>query len=113
MADDVLRISVSESAKFFGLEQRTIRRAIKQGEVSYVIVRGRYRISLKSLLRWSQRKPTAKNKLATKGFGQFVDRWKITNTRYSPNPALLNNRQNPHLPSAPQTNGPPAPAPLP
>jgi len=91
MPSEILRVSVAEAAKFFGLEQKTIRRAIKQGEVAYVIVRGRYRISFASLLAWSQGKPTVKNKLASKGVGQFVDRWKITNTHFSPNPARLKN----------------------
>lgn len=100
MNDDILRVSVAEGAKFFGLDQRTIRRAIKQGEIGYVIVRGRYRISFKSLLQWSQLKATVKNKLATRGIGQFVDRWKITNTRFSPNPALLTRRKNPEHPVA-------------
>lgn len=100
MNEDILRVSVSEGAKFFGLDQRTIRRAIKNGEISYVVVRGRYRISFKSLLQWSQLKATVKNKLATRGIGQFVDRWKITNTRFSPNPALLAKRKNPERPAA-------------
>lgn len=89
MADEILRVSVSEAAKFFGIDQRTIRRAIKTGDISYVIVRGRYRITFKSLLQWSQGKPTVRNKLTSRGVGQFVDRWKITNTHFSPNPALL------------------------
>lgn len=89
MPEDILRVSVSEAAKFFGLEQRTVRRAIKAGSVSYVVVRGRYRISFKSLLAWSQSKPRVQKKLVSQGVGQFVDRWKITNTHFSPNPALL------------------------
>lgn len=89
MNEEMLRVTVSEGARLFGLEQRTIRRAIKNGEIAYVIVRGRYRINFKSLLHWSQGKPTVRKKLEIKGIGQFVERWKITNTRFSPNPALL------------------------
>lgn len=89
MTDEILRVSIAEAAKFFGLEQKTIRRAIKSGDLSYVVVRGRYRITFKSLLAWSQGKPTVRNKLSSKGVGQFVERWKITNTHFSPNPALL------------------------
>ena len=89
MIDEILRVSIAEAAKFFGLEQKTIRRAIKSGDLGYVVVRGRYRITFKSLLAWSQGKPTVRNKLSTKGVGQFVERWKITNTHFSPNPALL------------------------
>lgn len=84
-----LRLSVSEAAKFFGVEQKTIRRAIKAGELRYVVVRGRYRITLESLLTWSQKRPKVRNKLSTTGIGQYVDRWKIKNRLYSPNPEKL------------------------
>lgn len=85
----MIRLSVSESAKFFGVEQKTVRRAIKDGSLRYVVVRGRYRISFESLLEWSQKRPKVKNKLATQGVGQYVDKWKIKNKLYSPNPATL------------------------
>jgi excisionase family DNA binding protein len=85
----VIRLSVSESAKFFGVSQRTIARAIKNGEVTYIVIRGRYKLNLDSLLKWSQKKPTVKNKLAKQGVGQYVDKWKISNPHYSPNPDKL------------------------
>lgn len=89
MPEEILRISIGEAAKFFGIGQRTIRRAIKSGGLAYIIVRGRYRITFKSLLSWSQKKPTVRKKLASRGIGQFVERWKITNPHFSPNPGLL------------------------
>lgn len=85
----MIRLSVSEAAKFFGVEQKTIRRALKSSELRYVVIRGRYRISFESLLEWSQKRPKVKNKLSTAGVGQFVERWKIRNRLYSPNPAML------------------------
>ncbi|MBI4135533.1 helix-turn-helix domain-containing protein [Candidatus Uhrbacteria bacterium] len=85
----MIRLSVSEAAKFFGIEQKTIRRAIKAGDVRYVVVRGRYRITFESLLDWSQRRPKVRNKLSTQGVGQYVGQWKIRNRLYSPNPATL------------------------
>src|SRR3989338_1173864 len=85
----MIRLSVSEAAKFFGVEQKTIRRAIKTGELRYVVVRGRYRIAFESLLTWSQKRPKVKNKLSTSGVGQYVGQWKIKNKLYSPNPAAL------------------------
>ena len=86
-----IRLSVSEAAKFFGIEQKTVRRAIKDGSLRYVVVRGRYRIAFESLLEWSQKRPKVKNKLSTAGVGQYVDRWKIKNKLYSPNPTILEN----------------------
>ena len=85
----MIRLSVSEAAKFFGVEQKTIRRAIKAGELRYVVVRGRYRLSFESLLAWSQKRPKVRNKLSTHGVGQYVGQWKIKNKLYSPNPAAL------------------------
>lgn len=88
----LIRLSVSEAAKFFGIEQKTVRRAIKDGSLRYVVVRGRYRIAFESLLEWSQKRPKIKNKLIANGIGQYVDKWKIKNKLYSPNPAVLENK---------------------
>jgi excisionase family DNA binding protein len=89
----MIRLPVSESAKFFGVEQKTIRRAIKAGELRYVVVRGRYKITFESLLDWSQKRPKVKTKLAKEGLGQYVGQWKIKNRLYSPNPAALDKEE--------------------
>lgn len=91
----MIRLSVSEAAKFFGIEQKTIRRAIKNGEVRYIVVRGRYRIIFESLLEWSQKRPKIKNKLSTAGVGQYVNQWKIRNKLFSPNPATIKQETKP------------------
>lgn len=90
-SDNIIRLSVSEASRFFGVDQKTIRRAISNQEIRYVVVRNRYKIHFESLLKWSQQKTTIKNKLASNGIGQYVDTWKIKNKLYSPNPASLNN----------------------
>lgn len=84
-----IRLTVAEAAKLFGVEQKTIRRAVKEGHIRYVIIRGRYRINFDSLLAWSQGRTKIGNKLASHGIGQFVDKWKIKNKLYSPNPGVL------------------------
>ena len=84
-----IRLSVSEAAKLFGVSQRTIRRAITSQEVTYVVVQGRYKINFESLLRWSQRTTTVRNKRDKAGIGQFVDQWKVRNKLFSPNPKTL------------------------
>ena len=86
---NVIRVSVSEAARLFGISGRTIRRAITDGAVAYVVVRGRYKLNFESLVRWSQGKPTVRNKLASNGIGQFVEHWKIHNKLYSPNPKMF------------------------
>jgi excisionase family DNA binding protein len=88
-----IRISISETSRLFGVDQKTIRRAIKAQEMRYIIVRGRYKINLESAIKWSQKKPTIRNKSNKYGLGQYVDKWKINNKHYSPNPKGLVNNQ--------------------
>ncbi|MBI2485310.1 helix-turn-helix domain-containing protein [Candidatus Uhrbacteria bacterium] len=89
----IIRLSVSEAARLFGVSQRTIRRALAAGEITYVVVQGRYKINFESLLKWSQTTTTAKNKLEQKGIGQYVGQWKIKNKLFSPNPKALENEE--------------------
>ena len=88
-AKEVIRVSISEAARLFGVNPQTIRRAIKDQEIIYVVVAGRYKINFESLVKWSQRKTTVKNKTEQRGIGQYVDRWKINNTLYSPSNKLV------------------------
>ncbi|HRH23289.1 MAG TPA: helix-turn-helix domain-containing protein [Candidatus Magasanikbacteria bacterium] len=81
---EIIRVSISEAARLFGVNPQTIRRAIRDQEITYVVVAGRYKINFESLVKWSQRKTTVKNKTEKHGIGQFVDKWKISNTLYSP-----------------------------
>lgn len=84
--ENLVRLSVSESAKLFGVSTRTIRRAIAKEEISYIVVQGRYKINFESLLKWSQSSTTVRNKRDKAGIGQFVEKWRIKNKLYSPNP---------------------------
>ncbi|PLX28254.1 hypothetical protein C0581_02870 [Candidatus Parcubacteria bacterium] len=81
---EIVRVSISEAARLFGVNPQTIRRAIKSQEITYVVVAGRYKINFESLVKWSQKKTTVKNKSEKFGIGQYVDKWKIKNTLYSP-----------------------------
>jgi len=72
-----IRVSVSEAARLFGVDQHTIRRAIKRQELRYIVVQARYKLNFESLVEWSQNRVTVKNKMEQKGIGQFVDKWKI------------------------------------
>jgi excisionase family DNA binding protein len=86
---EVIRVSISEGAKLFGVSTQTIRRAIKDEELTYVIVGGRYKLNFETLVRWSQVKTTVRNKTEKQGIGQYVERWKIRNTLYSPSAKLV------------------------
>lgn len=85
----IIRVSVSEAARLFGVNARTIRRALAVGEITYIVVRGRYKLNFESLVRWSQSKATVGAKRDKSGIGQYVEQWKIRNTLYSPNPKIM------------------------
>ena len=76
----------------FGVSQRTVRRAITDQAVTYVVVQGRYKINFESLLKWSQDTTTIRNKRDKVGVGQFVAQWKIKNKLFSPNPKVLDDK---------------------
>ncbi|MBD3311228.1 MAG: helix-turn-helix domain-containing protein [Candidatus Magasanikbacteria bacterium] len=86
---EVVRVSVSEAARLFGVNPQTIRRAIKSQDITYIVVGGRYKINFESLVKWSQNRTTIKNKSNNRGIGQYVDKWKISNTLYSPSKKVL------------------------
>ena len=90
---EMIRVSISEAARLFGVNAQTIRRAVAAQEVTYVVVGGRYKLNFESLVKWSQQHTTVRNKLAKKGIGQFVGQWKIKNPLYSPNPKSLQTPQ--------------------
>ena len=81
---EIVRVSISEAARLFGVNPQTVRRAIKDQEITYIVVAGRYKVNFESLVRWSQEKTTVQKKTNEKGIGQYVSKWKIRNTLYSP-----------------------------
>ncbi len=103
---EIIRLSISEAAKLFGVSTQTIRRAITAQEVVYVVVGGRYKINFESMVKWSQTHTTIKNKLAKRGIGQFVEKWKIKNPLYSPNPKSLPKKEELKLNDTPTTENP-------
>jgi excisionase family DNA binding protein len=81
-----IRLNVSQAARLFGVSDRTIRRALARHEIRYVVSRNRYQLNFESLLAWSQQSTHLMNKLNRKGMGQWVEKWKINNPKYSPRP---------------------------
>lgn len=90
---EIIRVSISEAARLFGVNPQTIRRAVRDQEITYVVVGGRYKINFESLVKWSQRKITVKHKSDNQGIGQFVDKWKISNTLYSPSKKIIHKKK--------------------
>lgn len=90
MPNNIIRVSVSEAARLFGVSEKTIRKAISSQELIYIVVRGRYKINFESLVKWSQKSTRRKNQLKKAGIGQFVHSWNISNKKYSPSEKLIN-----------------------
>ena len=88
----IIRLSVSEAARMFGVSQRTVRRAITDGQITYVVVQGRYKLNFESLLKWSQDTTTVRNKRDRTGIGQYVNQWRIKNKLFSPNPKSIDEK---------------------
>ncbi|MFH1620594.1 MAG: helix-turn-helix domain-containing protein [Patescibacteria group bacterium] len=86
----LIRVSIGEAARLFGIHARTIRRAMAKGLIRYVVVRGRYKLHFGSLVTWSQNSVTVRNKRDSRGIGQWIDQWKIRNPKYSPRPPTVN-----------------------
>lgn len=90
MNDNIpIRLSVSEASKLFGVSTRTIKSAIDNNEVLYIVVRGRYKIHFGSLLEWSQRSTRRRNLFNSHGIGQYSADWQIKNQKYSPDPDMI------------------------
>ncbi len=74
---DLIWVSVSEAAKLGGVQDKTIRRAIKANALKFKIVKNRYQISLHSLLVYLHQTTKLKNKLNQLGVGKYVEKWKL------------------------------------
>lgn len=85
---NIIRLSVSEAARLFGVNPQTIRRAILDGELTYIVVAGRYKINFESLVQWSQKK-TIQRKTQSRGIGQYVEKWRLAGRLYSPSEQSL------------------------
>lgn len=70
-----IRVSVSEAAKLFGLSDKTVRTAIKNKDIKYIVINGRYKINFESLLAWTQLSLRRQNKLQRHGIGKYVKQW--------------------------------------
>jgi len=84
----IIRVSVSEAARLFGVSTQTIRRAIITDELSYIVVAGRYKINFESLVKWSQKK-TIQSKTKNRGIGQYVKKWSVAGKLYSPSEKIV------------------------
>ncbi|HPI67383.1 MAG TPA: helix-turn-helix domain-containing protein [bacterium] len=88
---NIVRLTPSQAALMFGVNERSVRRAIAEGELRYIVVQGRYKINFEDLVKWSQKMPSRALKRDTIGIGQYVEQWRIKNPKFSPSKKLLEN----------------------
>lgn len=74
--DRQIWLSVSEAAKFGGIDNKTVRRAIKDKRIKYKVSGNRYAIRLSSLVEFSHSTIKLKNKFFSHGLGQYVETFK-------------------------------------
>jgi len=74
--DRQIWLSVSESAKFGGVDSKTIRRAIKGKSIKYKVSGNRYAIRLQSLIEFAHSNAKLRNKFYSNGLGQYIDKFK-------------------------------------
>lgn len=101
---NIIRVTISQAANLFGINEKTIRRAIQNEELLYIVVRGVYKVNFESMLKWSQGRTKINNKLAKQGIGQYVDKWKIKNRLYSPNPKVAKKPKETPIETAPNAS---------
>jgi excisionase family DNA binding protein len=89
----MVRVSPSQAAQLFGVNERSVRRAIKNGELRYIVVQGRYKINFEDLVHWSQQMPSRQQKRDNEGIGQYVNQWKIRNKKYSPSAKVVEEKE--------------------
>ena len=89
MNEQIIRISISEASRLFGVSSKTIRQAIKLQEITYIVVKSRYKLNFASLVEWSQKSTRRKNIFYQQGIGQYAEQWKIKNRKYSPSEKLI------------------------
>ncbi|MFA6171930.1 MAG: helix-turn-helix domain-containing protein [Patescibacteria group bacterium] len=69
-------LNVSEAAKVFGVNNKTIRRAISEQVIKYKIVGERYFIDFSSLLIFIHSRTKLANKFNEYGLGQYIESWR-------------------------------------
>jgi len=89
MNEQIIRISISEASRLFGVSTKTIRQAIKLQQITYIVVKSRYKLNFASLVEWSQKSTRRKNIFYGQGIGQYAEQWKIKNHKYSPSEKLI------------------------
>ena len=71
-----LLLSIKECETISGISKVSIRKAIKEKEINYLLQNGKYQISFKELLKWCYSSTRRKNVLNNSGIGKYVEEWR-------------------------------------
>ena len=74
---NIVWVSLTDSASLCGVQSKTLRRAIKAGKIRYKIVHNRYYVDFESLMLYLAGNSKLKNKFKQYGIGQYIGSWKI------------------------------------
>ncbi len=74
--DNNLLLSIKDCEILSRISKVSIRKAIKEKEINYVLENGKYKISFTELLKWCYSSTRRKNVFNTQGIGKYVNEWK-------------------------------------
>jgi|GEM_PF-2451746 len=72
-----LLLSIKDCEVLSGISKVSIRKAIKEKEINYILEDGKYKISFKELLKWCYSSTRRKNVFNSQGIGRYVNEWNI------------------------------------
>jgi len=70
-------INIQEASKISGVSKNTIRKSLKNNELSYFFENRKYSLELENFLKWIFQSTRRINIMNTKGLGRFIETWKI------------------------------------
>ena len=70
-------INIQEASKISGLSNNTIRKSLKNNELSYFFEKGKYSMEMEKFLKWIFQSQRKINIIKTKGIGKYIETWKI------------------------------------
>lgn len=70
-------INIQEASKISGISTNTIRKSLKNNELSYFFENGKYSLETGNFFKWIFQSKRRTNILNTKGIGKFIETWKM------------------------------------
>ncbi len=72
-----LLLSIKDCEVLSSISKVSIRKAIKEKEINYILENGKYKIPFKELLKWCYSSTRRKNVFNNQGIGKYVKEWNV------------------------------------